>query len=75
MKARGKMKGVQVKLNINGNVKPITQKKRRIPFHLRDRVDYEIESLEDMVEIEDSEGLAPWVSSMVVVHKPKRPSV
>ena len=65
----GKMKGVQVKLNINEDVKSIAQKKRSISFHLRDQVDREIERLKDLGLLEDSEGPSPWVSPIVVVRE------
>ena len=65
----GKMKGVQVNLNINEDVKPLAQKKRRIPFHLRDKVDREIERLKDLGVIEDSEGPTSWLNPVVVAHK------
>ena len=66
----GKMDQLQVHLNINKDVTPIAQKSRRIPFHLRERVDIELKRLKEMDIIEDAEGSTPWVSPVVVVHKP-----
>ena len=66
----GKMTGKSVKLNINKETKPIAQKARRVPFHLRDKVEQEIERLKAMDIIEDAEGPTPWVSPLVLVHKP-----
>jgi hypothetical protein len=35
----GKLKGVKVTLHIDKTVKPVAQKHRRVPFHLRDKVE------------------------------------
>ena len=65
----GKMKDVQVKLSVNKEVKPIAQKARRIPFHLRAKVDQEVERLKELDIIEDATGSTPWLSPLVIVHK------
>lgn len=67
----GKMKDVQVKLHINPEVKPAQQNTRRVPFHLRDAVEEELERLQRLDIIEPAEGPTPWVSPIVVVHKAK----
>ena len=41
----GKLKDAQVHLHINKDVTPVAQKARRIPFHLREKVDEELEHL------------------------------
>ena len=41
----GKLKGNQVKLHINSNIKPISQPHRRIPFHIRKKVDVILKKL------------------------------
>ena len=35
----GKLKGVKVKLHVDPNVQPVAQRHRRVPFHLRDKVE------------------------------------
>jgi len=65
----GKMKEVQVSLHINTEVKPVEQKTRRIPFHVRNDVDAELKRLIEQDIIEPAEGPTPWVSPIVVVHK------
>lgn len=65
----GKMKDIEVKLHINQEVKPIEQKTRRVPFHLREQVEEELKRLEESDIIEKAEGPTPWVSPIVVVHK------
>lgn len=51
-KGIGKLKDTQDKINIDESVKPVAQKPRRVPFHLTDQVEQEIERLpdEDIIE-------------------------
>ena len=66
----GKLKCEQIKLHINKYVKPVAQKPRRIPFHLRQKVDLELKKLREADIIEDiTEEATPWVSPIVVVPK------
>ena len=64
------MKDTVVHLNINKEIAPTGQKARRIPFHLRDKFEQEMERLRSLDIIEDATGPTPWVSPLVVVHKP-----
>ena len=52
---------------------PVAQRHRRIPFHLRDKVDAEIQRLIDLDIIERVNGPTDWVSPIVVVNKPHSP--
>ena len=51
-------------------VKPVAQPLKRLPFHLRDKVDFKLnEALEfDIIE-EVPEGPTEWVSPLVVIPK------
>jgi hypothetical protein len=69
----GKMANTQVKLHINSNVTPIQQKLRRIPFHLRPKVEEELERLEKLDIIEKAEGPTSWISPVVIVPKSSSP--
>ncbi|GAB1600597.1 hypothetical protein Ahia01_000337700 [Argonauta hians] len=69
----GKLKNTKVKLYIDKSVKPVCQPHRRIPFHLRKKVDAELKRLEDLDIIEKVEGPTPWVSPIVATPKPKNP--
>ena len=65
----GKLKNSSVKLNIDETVTPVSLKQRRIPFHIRKKVDEEIDRLlkADIIEkIPDSQP-TPWVSPIVAV--------
>nr|XP_006822924.1 PREDICTED: uncharacterized protein K02A2.6-like [Saccoglossus kowalevskii] len=65
----GKMKHVKAKLHIDKSVKPVAQQHRRVPFHVRDKVEKELQKLEELDIIEKAVGATPWVSPIVVVPK------
>ena len=69
----GKMRNVEVKLHIDGNVSPFHQTHRRIPFHQRKSIEACVESLLQQDIIEPAVGPTPWVSPVVLVPKPKQP--
>ena len=69
----GKMKGVEVKLDIDENVKLVHRSHRRIPFHQIKNLEACVESLLQQDIIEPSDGPTPWVSPVVLVPKPKQP--
>ena len=52
---------------------PVAQRHRRVPFHLRDKVDAEIQRLIDLDIVEKVDGPTDWVSPIVVVNKPHNP--
>ncbi|XP_028418120.1 uncharacterized protein K02A2.6-like [Dendronephthya gigantea] len=65
----GKLKGVQVKLHIDEQVQLVAQKHRRVPFHLREKLDAELERLEKAEIIEKVETATNWVSPIVITPK------
>ena len=65
----GKVPNKEVKLHIDPDVTPRQQSHRRIPFHVRDDVEKELEKLEKLDIIEKVEGPTPWISPIVVVPK------
>ena len=66
----GKLKNKSVRIHIDENVKPVAQRARRIPFHLRSKVETELDKLlkDDIIEKVDSEP-TPWISPIVCVPK------
>lgn len=42
----GKLKDFELKFHINRNVKPCVQKERKIPFHLKEKVE---KAIDDMI--------------------------
>ena len=69
----GKLKDQQVRLHIDPSVPPVAQSHRRLPFHLRAKVEQELRDLEDADIIERVNGPTPWISPIVVTPKPNRP--
>jgi hypothetical protein len=69
----GKIKGLHAEIHIDKNIVPVTQPHRRIPFHLRKKVEDELKRLEELDIIEKVDGPTPWVSPIVVAPKPKNP--
>ena len=65
----GKVRGKVVKLHIDPDVQPKQQPHRRIPFHVRQDVEKELERLDSLDIIEKVTGPTPWVSPIVVVPK------
>ena len=64
-----KVPNKEVKLHIDPDVTPRQQLHRRIPFHVRENVEKELERLEKLDIIEKVEGPTPWISPIVVVPK------
>ena len=69
----GKLKGYKAKLHIDDSVTPIAVPHRRIPFHVRTKVNNELQYLLDNDIIEKVDGPTPWVSPIVTPPKPNNP--
>ena len=65
----GKMKDLKVKLDVDKNVRPVAQKHRRLPFHLRDKLEAELQRLGAANVIERVESATDWVSPIVIAPK------
>ena len=59
----------KVKLHINPHVPTVAQPHRRIPFHMRKKVEQEIERLTRLDIIEEVSGPTTWVSPIVGIPK------
>ena len=68
-KGTGTMRNYKVKFYIDEEVPPVHQPARPIPFHLRSKMDRELESMERDDVIEPHNGPAPWVSNVVMTPK------
>ena len=66
----GKLKVFQLDLYISKDIKPVGQAARRIPIHLRNKVEAELENLQSHGIIEKVSGPTPWESPIVVAPKP-----
>ena len=71
----GKLKDFEVKLHVDLSVQPVIQPQRRIPFHLCQKVDAELDKLEKQGIIEPVTGPTHWVSPIVVIPKPNSDNV
>ena len=69
----GKLKNCKAKLHIDDTVTPAAIPNRRIPFHLRQKVETELAYLERHDIVERVEGPTPWVSPIVTPPKPINP--
>ena len=65
----GLLKGQEIKFEIDPSVKPITQHLRKIPFHMRGKVENKIKQLLELDVIERVEGPTSWISPVVAVPK------
>ena len=65
----GVLKDYEVNFHVNTKIKPVVQPKRPIPFHLRSRLDKEIEEMEKNDIIEEHHGPVTWLSNLVLSPK------
>ncbi|KAJ1181697.1 hypothetical protein NDU88_006899 [Pleurodeles waltl] len=72
-KGFGCLKGPPLKLHIDDSVAPVALRHRQVAFHLRPKVEQELQLLEKAGIIERVSGPTPWVSPIVVTRKPKQP--
>ena len=70
----GKLNRTKIKLHIDTEVKPTAQSHRRIPSHVRRKVEEELVRLKNIDIIETDHEPTPWVSPIVAVLKPKSPN-
>ena len=66
----GKLKDFQQTIHVDPKIHPVAQAHRRIPFHVRRKVEAKLDELQRLDIIEPVTGQAPWVSPLVVVPKP-----
>ena len=65
-KGIGKMKDTKINLHINHDITPIKQKVRRVPFHLRQKLEEELIRLKEEDIIEEATGPTDWISPILV---------
>ena len=65
----GQITNYSHKIKVDPDIKPVSQRLRRIPFSQLDKVDAEIDKLLNDV-IEETPQPSPWVSNLVIVPKP-----
>ena len=68
-KGTGKLRDYKCQLFLKENAKPVAQKIRRQPFHLRKKIKEKLDELEKKGIIEPVNTPQPWVSNIVVTPK------
>jgi hypothetical protein len=66
----GKLKDFQQTIHVDPKIHPVAQAHRRVPFHVRRKVEAKLDELQRLDIIEPVTGPTPWVSPLVVVPKP-----
>ena len=66
----GQITNYSHKIKVDPDIKPVSQRLRRIPFSQLDKVDAEIDKLLNDDVIEETPEPSPWVSNLVIVPKP-----
>ena len=65
----GKLKNTSIKFNIDPSIKPVSQHLRRIPFHVRKKVEAKLDQLIELDIIEEVTEATSWVSPIVAIPK------
>ena len=65
----GRVKGVEVEIHMKKGTIPVVHPLSRVPVHLREALNKELDIQESLGIIEPVEGPTPWVSRIVVVPK------
>ena len=65
----GKLKGVEVNLTVNENIQPVPNKRRRVPYHQRQKVELECDRFLKADVIEKVSEPTGWVSPIVITSK------
>ena len=65
----GKLKGTEVKLEIDEKVDPVAQRARRIPHSMTSKVNEKLKEMLEQDIIEKAEGATPWLSPLTAIPK------
>lgn len=68
-KGLGKLKGHKVKLHVDESVKPVKEPPRPVPFHLKGKMEQEIDKLEKQGVIEEHQGPTSFISNLHLTPK------
>ena len=60
----------QQTIHVDPKIHPVAQAPRRVPFHVRRKLEAELDELQRLDIIEPVTGPTPWVSPLVVMPKP-----
>ena len=65
----GKLKDTEIKFTVDKNIQPVSQHLRRIPFHVRKKVENKLKQLIELDIIEPVTEATSWVSPIVAIPK------
>ena len=65
----GCLKDHQVKFYVDEQVPPVAERRRPVPFHLRQKRNKELDQMEAAGIIEEHHGPAPWISNLQLTPK------
>ena len=65
----GNLKGVEVTLQIDKSITPVAQAPRRIPHHLKKKVNDKLQEMRESGIIERADGATPWLSPLIAIPK------
>ncbi len=65
----GKLKGREVKLEVDQNITPVAQRARRIPHSMKSKVNAKLKEMLEEDIIEKAEGATPWLSPLIAIPK------
>ena len=65
----GRLKNYTVKLYVDESVRPIAERRRPVPYHLREKRNKELDKMEADDLIEEHHGPVPWISNNVLAPK------
>ena len=65
----GRLKDYEVKLYVDEDVRPIAERRRPVPYHLREKCNKVLDQMEEEGLIEEHHGPAPWISNNVLTPK------
>ena len=65
----GRLKNYQVKFYVDESVAPVAERRRPVPFHLREKRNQALDAMEAEGLIEEHHGPAPWISNTVLSPK------
>ena len=64
-----KLKGTEVKLEIDKKVEPVAQRARRISHSMTSKVNEKLKEMLEQDIIEKAEGATPWLSPLIAIPK------
>ena len=65
----GKLKGREIKLEIDKSITPIAHRAGRIPLSMKSKVNEKLKEMHEQDIIVKVEGVTPWLSQLIAIPK------